>query len=78
MYQIPELGNEIRNALDFIVPGLLVIIAVFVTARSIKTYKRVVVDVKEITQSGWGIVFFLIFAVLFLATWFYVRNFIQI
>jgi len=75
---VPELGNEIRNALDFIIPGTLVILSIFFTALALKTYRKVIIDVKEITQSVWGIVFFLILVVVFLGSWFYVRNFIQI
>ncbi|MFA7376085.1 MAG: hypothetical protein WCZ13_01150 [Acholeplasmataceae bacterium] len=73
-----ELGNKILGIIDWIVPSVLVILAIFITASVLKGYKRVIKDAKEITSSFKGVLFFIVIVVVLLFCWFYIRSYLKI
>ena len=78
MARYVELGNEILKTLDYIVPAVMVILAIILAGSIIKGYKRVVIDVKEITHSLPGVIFFIIILVGLLLLWIYVKGLIKL
>lgn len=78
MIDLLNLGNQLKRALDWIVPSALIIISLFGAALGIKTYKRVIDDAKIITKSIGGVIFWLLLVVVLLGSWFYIRFLIKI
>lgn len=73
MLDLLKLGDELKNALDWIVPSALIIISIFAAALGIKTYKRVIQDTKMITGSIGGVLFWIFLVMILLGSWFYIR-----
>lgn len=65
-----EIGNIIWYITKLLIPGLLIIIAIFATAAFIKTATRVTLDLKVIMKSPWFILLFVIITIAVLVAWY--------
>lgn len=74
MFNIPDWGNQIMGALDYIVPGVLVIVAILAAWGALRWGRRIIKAVREITLTPWGVLFFIILLVALLYIWFQIAR----
>lgn len=70
MFHLPEWGTQILNALDFVVPGVIVIVSLMFAYSVMKWGKRTIVWTKEVTSTPWGVIVFIAVLAALFSLWF--------
>lgn len=66
---VARIWDTISHWLQFIVPGLIIIIIVVIIANIIRGYRSFINDIFEIFRSKWGVLLFVIALVGFYLLW---------